>query len=150
MLQSIHYSLLTMFDQAMENGSQQCGFEQLQTIQYPMDFWSRSSLEESGLRWLRQLELLADGNWSKILKNEAFLSRPFPSDSVKAPQEENREEVKLADQAGWIYTGLLVWLQITALLLLLVWGTQKREITKMKLMLLAPYGTWYWSQYSKL
>lgn len=39
---------------------------------------------------------------------------------MKAPQEENREEVKLADQAGWIYTGLLVWLQITALLLLLV------------------------------
>lgn len=58
-----------MFDQAVENGSEQCGFEQLQTIQCPVDFCSRSSLEESGLLWLRQLELLAGGNWSKILKN---------------------------------------------------------------------------------
>lgn len=45
----MHYSLLTMFDQAVENGSEQRSFEQLKPIQCPVDFCSRDSLEESGL-----------------------------------------------------------------------------------------------------
>lgn len=77
----------------MENWSEKCCSGQLKKInciKCPVYFCSSSSLKESRLLWLRQLEFLASLNWSKIEKTWGFAQYPgpFPSDSVKALQEQ--------------------------------------------------------------